>query len=155
MLTKLRSGPFADLLLPAGAPLSISNGGDYFPDLRLYADDERLTEVGLTASGWDWPADPEYPDEPRWARELNISLWYADETGNSAAKQVLTIHSSHRGGDPSLSHNLYALAYAETGYEGHADTHLDSAPEQTRFLLELFEELFAHTPQGREIIARA
>lgn len=130
---KLRASSIGDLLLKDGDTLSAPGNHEYYPDLRLYVGKAALIGVSVRAWGWEYdkhrinPNGPDkppydiiyYPGEQDWTRQLDISLHYSN--GNQAASQTVTTQtgSSSAGHLPSVSRDVSAMAYAETGYEGH------------------------------------
>ena len=147
VLERLRQSSLTDLLLPAGASLSIYDGGNYFPDLGLVASDDLLREVGLTALGWDFaPADN--GGMPGWGRELELSLWYGRKIDTLDVKQVLSLQAFDSR-DPTISRSVWAAAYAETGYEGHHQQLRSASGRDVLFFLDLIKELFATTTEGK------
>jgi hypothetical protein len=129
--TRLRAA-LPDLMLPAGASLGI-DGGDYYPDINLHVGTTPLVGVQLRVYGWEFDKhriDPNGPDKPPykvlsfpgekdWSRQIEIGLWYSDGRQSAAQKVSVYAGSSNPGAVPSLSRDVVAPAYAETGYEGH------------------------------------
>lgn len=131
---RLRASSLGDLMLQDGDTLSIPTPNDYYPDLDLYVGEARLTHVTLRAWGWDFDKhriDPngsgkspydviEYPGEKDWSRQLDVSLHYANEAHQTAAQTItMQTGSTSAGILPSAVRDVYAMDYAETGYEGH------------------------------------
>jgi hypothetical protein len=130
---KLRTSSLGDLLLKDGDTLSMPGGHERYPDIGLYVGRVALTKVGVRAWGWEddkYRIDPNgpnkppydiiiYPGEKDWTRQLDISLHYSD--GSQAASQTITAQtgSTSAGHAPSVSRSVFALAYAESGYERH------------------------------------
>lgn len=130
---RLRVSSLADLMLKDGDTLSLPESNEHYPDLGLYVGKVALVGVSVRAWGWDYdkhridPNGPEeppykiiyYPGEQDWTRQLDISLHYSNE--NQSARQTITTQTGSRnaGNLPSVSRDVYAMAYAETGYEGH------------------------------------
>lgn len=146
VLTRLRSSSLSDLILPAGTSLSIEDGGDYFPDLNLTADDELLCEIGLTALGWEFSTDAD-PKAPAWGREIDLSLWYG-RNQQPQAKQVFSLQAYDGRARLSIARDVWAFAYAETGYEGHNQQYRAISNAEASFFVQLLSELFAATDQG-------
>lgn len=151
IVTRLRASTMADLVLPEGDSLSIPNGGDYYPDLGITAQDARVTRVSLTAMGWDWERYAQYPDSPVWGRHIEVSLWYGrGRREDPLVKQVFSSQSYDRKGLPSLARDVWADAYFETGYEGHNQKYREArSAAEARFFIDLVAELFALTPEGQ------
>jgi len=149
VLTKLRSSSLSDLVLPAGASLSISGEGDYFPDLNLTADDELLCDIGLTALGWEFSTDGDLK-AAAWGREIDLSLWYGRDN-QPGAKQVFSLQAYDRRPRLSIARDVWAFEYAETGYEGHNQRYRETSNAEARFFIELLSELFAATDQGKTL----
>lgn len=150
LMTRLRNAPFADLLLPEGASLSMPHGGDYYPDLGVTASDALVERVSLTALGWNWERYAQYPESPVWGRQIELSLWYGrGGRTDSLVKQVLASSAYDRRGRPDISRDVWADAYAETGYEGHNQAYRNThSAAEAKCFLDIIAELFALTPEG-------
>ena len=151
VMARLRASSLADLVLTEGASLSMPNGGHYYPDLGVTARDTDLARVSILAMGWNWERYAQYPESPTWGRHIEISLWYGRrDRRDPLVKQVFTSQAYEGRGLPSLSRDVWADAYAETGYEGHNQKYRDArSAKEAAFFIDLVEELFAHTPEGR------
>lgn len=155
---RLKRSSFSQLLLPDGASLSASPPNEYHHDLGLFVGDAELVKVWVRAWGWKeekYRKDPNGPDKPPfdiirfpgeedWVRQLDISLHY--QKGIDTASQTITSYdSSCKAGLPSLSRDVYASAYAETGYEGHNQAFIDDRSEdQVLEFLAIARELFTN-----------
>jgi hypothetical protein len=156
--SRLRAATFGDLLLNDGDTLSSPTPSDYRPDLGLYVGKATLEGVGITAWGWEYdkvrifsetPDQPppfevvRYPGEIDWARQIDVKLFYKG-TIHAATQSVTTSTSSIRSGQtPSISRDVRAMAYAETGYEGHNQVYRDDFSEDDVInLLEIAREVF-------------
>jgi hypothetical protein len=141
---KLRQIAAGSLLLGEGESLSAPNTDRYWPELDLFATKATLKAVSLRAWGWEWekhrrdPSGPttppfdiiSFPGEKDWARQLDISLHY-DNGRNTASQAITTYTASERAGiTPTLSRDVHAMAYAETGYEGHNQKFLEIVGEE-------------------------
>ena len=131
---KLRASSLGDLMLKDGDTLSVPTPNDYYPDLGIYVGSAALTHVTVRAWGWDFhktridpngPDKPpydiiEYPGETDWSRQLDVSLHYANKE-HQTASQIVTMQTGSTGSGrlPSASRDVHAMAYVETGYEGH------------------------------------
>lgn len=155
VLERLKQSPFKDLLLQDGESFSLPEPDDRYPDLGLIADKTLLHHVSMTHFDWQedkWRFDPEspkkppykiirYPGEVDWIRQIEIWLWY----GDSRAAQKLSLYDGSRnaGVIPSISRAMYALEYAEQGYEGHNQKQRRfRSQKEAMFFINLARELF-------------
>lgn len=129
----LRSSSVGDLMLSDGDTLSAVSTSDHYPELGLFIGQAELVGVEVRAWGWEDrkcridPNGPKqapydliyYPGEKDWMHELDIILIYSDGK-NTAYQTIAASTSSDRAGTlPMMSRDVSAMAYAETGYEGH------------------------------------
>jgi hypothetical protein len=142
--SRLRAATFGGLLLKDGDSLSSPTPSDYHPELGLFVGQATLVGVGITAWGWEYdkvrifsdtPDQPppyevvRYPGEKDWARQIDLDLFYKGEI-HSATQSVTTSTSSMRSGiTPSISRDVRAMSYAETGYEGHNQVYRENFTE--------------------------
>lgn len=144
VLDKVKATAAGQLLFLEGEPLSAPQPNEHWPDLQLYATRAALKWVSLRAWGWEYekvrtdpdgPSSPPYdiltfPGETDWSRQLDISLGYANDV--QTAHVTVTSHTSslRAGQTPSLSRDVHAMAYAETGYEGHNQKFLEQVTDE-------------------------
>ncbi len=162
---KVRRCAVADILLQDGDSLSAPDSGGYYPDLNLHVGPATLVAVELRVWGWEYDKyriDPNGPDKPPydvlefpgekdWARQLDIRIWYSN--GKEAACQELSIHTaSTNNGTPSVSRDVIAPSYAETGYEGHNQKGRSRVTQsQILELVSLATEMFEHRVKPRGV----
>jgi hypothetical protein len=105
----------------------------YFPELNLFVGNSPLVGVDMRVWGWEYekrridptgPTEPpykivEYPGEKDWIRQIDIRLWYGDAQHSACQEVSVSTSSEREGAVPSISRDVVAPAYAETGYEGH------------------------------------
>ena len=126
---KLMSIGMGDLLLKDGDSLS-SHDSEYYPDLDLRIGSAKLIGTSVRAWGSEYPKKRRgdvgppyevfsYPGENDWRRQLDIILVYSN--GKELAQQTISVQtsSSQAGRLPHVYRDVWAAAYAETGYEGH------------------------------------
>ena len=130
---KLRESSIGDILLKDGDTLSVPGNHEHYPDLGLYVGRSALVGVNVRAWGWEFdkhridPNGPNkppydivfYPGEQDWTRQLDISLFYSNESQTASQRITTQTGSTSAGQLPSVSRSVSAMAYAETGYEGH------------------------------------
>lgn len=130
---RLQATAASALLLDEGESLSARQPNDYWPDLKLNASAETLKWVSMRAWGWEYekvrinpegPNVPPYdvltfPGQTDWSRQLDICLGYANEQQTAHLTVSSSTSSMRAGQTPMLSRDVHAMAYAETGYEGH------------------------------------
>jgi hypothetical protein len=130
---KLLASSIGEIMLKDGESLSASKVNDRYPELGLIIGKAELVAVNLRAWGWyddkhridkNGPDTPpydiiDYPGEKDWIHQLDISFWYSN--GKTEAQQTLSAYTSSlsAGRLPTLTRDVYAPAYFETGYEGH------------------------------------
>lgn len=155
ILARLRQSTIGDMLLQDGESFSLPQPDDYHPKLGLVAGKAPLHHVSLTHGDWQkekWRFDPEsprvppykairYPGEFDWARQIVIGIWYGD--GRVAQELSLRDGSRNAGVIPSISRVVYALEYAEQGYEGHdRKRRRFKNQKEAMFFVNLARELF-------------
>lgn len=158
---RLRASGIGDLMLRDGDSLSAVGDGGYHEDLELYVGGSNLIAVEVRAWGWtfakyrinpDGPQQPPYdvltyPGEKDWSRKLDVRLWYSNAK-HSAAQEIGVTASSLRSEVPSFERNVVALAYAETGYEGHNGAWRGASDEREVVdFLRIAQDLFAARQQ--------
>lgn len=134
ILEKLRNiRSLGRILLYEGESLSAPSGGERYPDLGIFATNAILRAVSIRAWGWEddkWRINPggpdkppydviRYPGEKDWIRQSDIVITYSD--GKQSAIETISIYTGSRiaGTLPSFTRDVWAMEYAETGYEGH------------------------------------
>lgn len=161
ILERLRQSPVRDLLLQDGESFSLPQPDDRYPDLGLIAGRAPLHHVSMTHYDWQedkWRFDPESPNEPPykiirypgefdWTRQIVIGIWYGD--GRTAQELSLYGGSRNAGVMPNISRAIYAMEYAEQGYEGHNHKHRRfRSQKESMFFINLARELFDKREQA-------
>lgn len=120
-LAHLHRDPEIDeLLLTEGASMSVAYPNADYPDLGIRASARNLQSVWLRATQWQQPH----------ATEIELSFDYSQR--QKLATQTINAFSSagQIDGIPTLSRYVWAIDYAESGYEGHKQELLEKpSPE--------------------------
>ncbi|HUC79015.1 MAG TPA: hypothetical protein VMQ58_02120 [Candidatus Saccharimonadales bacterium] len=153
--TRLRNSGFGELLLKDGDSLSIEDPSGYNRDLGLFVGNVDITGVHIRAYGWEenkWRPDPngskespyvKHPGEKDWTRQLEISLYYSNATEKASQNVGVETSSREAGETPSMVRTVRAIAYFETGYEGHSRVSRDDFEEQVILeFVQLANEVF-------------
>lgn len=120
----------------------------------MYKPFKRVKEK-VTNLDWQedkWRFDPEspkqppykiirYPGEFDWTRQIVIGIWYGD--GRTTQELSLYGGSRNAGVMPNISRAIYAMEYAEQGYEGHNQKlRRFRSQKEAMFFINLARELF-------------
>lgn len=162
VLLKLGSIAAGSLLARDDEQLAITSNGDYYPVLDLRKRSAKLVGVSLRAWGWDdqkyiftnkdgeeylYPDDVLfYPsDEKNSTRQLELSFSYQDTKSGGFSESVSLFLTS--SGSTTMSSQIFANAYAETGYEGHNGSSLDDlVDDDSAAFGDLIAEIVGDTP---------
>ncbi|MDB5184358.1 MAG: hypothetical protein JWN38_166 [Candidatus Saccharibacteria bacterium] len=164
VLAKLQTIAAGSILAGNDAQLAIPSEGEYYPILDMRKQNAKLGGVGLRVWGWDdpkyiftnKPGEPyKYPenallypsDEKSSTRQIELSFSYRDAEAGSFTESVSLFLTAH--GSASISSNIWASAYAETGYEGHGGSSLqDPSDENIAAFGDLIAEIVGDTPES-------
>ncbi len=164
VLAKLQDMPAAGVLSGEDEQLAIESDGEYYPVLDIRKHDAELVGVGVRVWGWDDHKTvftneegeqykyPEhalvYPsDEQSSTRRLELSFGYYDKTAGSFSESVSLYLRDN--GTATISSNVSAAAYAETGYEGHKGESLNEVSEEAIAEFgDLIAEIVGDKPQS-------
>jgi hypothetical protein len=142
--------------------LAIPSDGTYYPILDIRKQNAELVGVGLRVWGWDdtkyvftnKDGEPyEYPkhalvfpsNEKSSTRQLELSFGYKDATAGEFSESISLYLSAD--GSAAISSNIWAMAYAETGYEGHAGSSLHNLTDDDIAAFgDLIAEIVGDTP---------
>lgn len=145
VLEKLKTINAGSVLSAEDEQLAIESNGEYYPVLDIRKQNSELVGVSLRAWGWDDAKyvftnneDEQYEyskhvlvypsDEKSSIRQLEISFSYDDEESGEFSESVSLYISPN--GAATISSKVWAMAYAETGYEGHKRVSLDSPTDE-------------------------
>lgn len=161
-LKKLRAG---ELLAADDEQLAVLSGGEYYPVLDIKKQNSRLLDVTIRVSGWSdvkylftnkpgeqrqYPQDYlRYPsnEKSHWYElDLIFSYEYPD-SDSGYFNETVSLYIGQRG-DLSLSSDIWAATYAETGYEGHGGKSLDGrSDEDVAAFADLIAKLVGDEPE--------
>lgn len=164
VLERLGAIAAGSLLAGEDEQLAIPSAGEYYPVLDIRKQNSALVDVGLRVWGWDDPKiiftnregeqykHPEhelvYPsDETSSTRQLELSFDYRDASAGNYSESI-TLHLPANG-SAAISRNIWAMAYAETGYEGHDQQALDNLTDDDIAAFgHLIAEIVGDTPMS-------
>lgn len=164
VLAKLQAIKAGNLLADDDAQLAIPSDGKYYPVLDMRKENARLAGVGLRVWGWDYDkhvftnkhGEPyNYPEnalfypstEKSASRQLELSFSYRGENGEDFTESISLYMTPE--GSASFSSIITSMAYAETGYEGHGGSSLDSvADEDIAAFGDLIAEVVGDQPES-------
>lgn len=164
VLTKLQTIAAGKILADQDAQLAIASDGKYYPILDFRKENATLVGTGLRVWGWDdrkyvftnEENEPyEYPkhalfyptDEKSSTRQIELSFSYRDAESRGFTESVSLYLGA--GGSASISSNLWSMAYAETGYEGHGGSSLDNfTDDDIAAFGDLVAEIVGDTPES-------
>ncbi len=142
LLQRVKQLPVGQILADDSRQLALDS--DYYPKLDITKAASQLQAARVTAWGWDYekyvftnaPGEQyQYPqhvlvypsDEKRVVRQLDIAFDYTAASGahwtETVKMQIGTM------GEMSLSTNIAAAAYCETGYDGHDGAELQQVSQ--------------------------
>lgn len=149
VLNQLKSTKAGELLTADDEQLAIESNGEYYPILDMRKDQADLVGVGLRVWGWNHEKytfidsgenqrNPQrdilrYPAGEKLAqRQLEITFIYvgrqqSKDGSNRFNESVSLMVDEH--GSAALSRSVWAMAYSETGYEGHKHASLNAIEE--------------------------
>lgn len=134
MLAELESGPMSEFLAGQREQLAIPSDGSYYPKLDLSKNKAKFYGMVLRVFGWKSDkmrytnlytrkdSDPyewkEYEREEDWTYEFSLGMSYACDKEVFSESLAMTVGSA-RPDNLRINSQVFAHAYAETGYEGH------------------------------------
>lgn len=156
VLDKLASISAGSVLAANDEQLAIQSKSEYYPLLDIRKQNAKLIGVGLRVWGWDDKkyvyATPDgesykYPDhllmypsnEKNSTRELELTFGYMNDSTRFTESVSLYIYPR---GSVTISSQVWADAYAETGYEGHGGRSLEKVSDKE---IAAFGDLIAET----------
>lgn len=121
---RLAATALGTMLLPEGASLGLEDGGDYYPDIHMHIGTAALRRVGLVVSKFTYPRHEKQGEEyvqtgTEALYDLTVRFAYYQGDEYAAEEVGMETATSRPGVTPFMYGNVWALAYAETGYEGH------------------------------------
>lgn len=145
VLDKLKAISVGSILSDDDEQLAIASDGEYYPKLDMRKQGVKLSGVGLRIWGWDdikyvftnkegelyeYPRHAlVYPsDEKSSTRQLELSFSYRNKESTSFTESISLYLTA--GGSTTISSNVWAMAYAETGYEGHGGSSLQNLTDE-------------------------
>lgn len=132
--------PLGHILPKEGDSLSIKDPSGYYPDLGYNLQLSDLTLVECWAWVWNYT-------ETDWARELDIKFRVGDSVYCLPKVGHLSITVSAFWGVHSspnkLNSHIHAMAYAETGYEGHGGASGAASEDDMRTFYNLYKRIYA------------
>jgi len=164
VLAKLQNMPVGKVLSDDAAQLAIPSNGEYYPILDMRKQNATLVSVGLRIWGWDdtkvvftneESEQYTYPqhlllypsDEKVSTRKLELSFGYNDEESGGFSELVSLYLSSD--GSATINSQVWASAYAETGYEGHGGSSLhDLTDDDVAAFGDLIAEIVGDKPES-------
>lgn len=153
---KVAETALGTLLLPEGSSLGYEPANEYYPDINLHVGTTALKAVGLAVYKYTWDCyeerDGEYVKNGRQDSLYILTLRFAyKRDGQYAAEEVgVETATSHLNTPLHAFGNVWAMEYAETGYEGHNNRGQRMSDEESLGAIALFEELVAHEVSGGE-----
>jgi hypothetical protein len=164
VLDKLRATTTGHILADEDKQLAIPSDGEYYPILDIRKQNAKLVDVRLRVWGWNNEKyiftnneDEQYTypdhalvypsDEKSSTRQLEISFGYNDQEAGSFSESVSLYLSAD--GSARISSNVWAAAYAETGYEGHDGSALNNVTDRDIAAFgDLVAEIVGDKPQS-------
>lgn len=145
IMRRLETMTAGTILADADEQLAIPSNGEHYPILDIRKRNASLVGVGLRIWGWDdrkyaftnaegEKYDPtlhylQYPsDEKSSIRELELLFGYSGES-ESGFTESINLYISPDG-SATFNRRIWSIAYAETGYEGHARVHLKEPTDE-------------------------
>lgn len=149
VLRKMQAIKAGELLTNDDEQLAIESNGEYYPILDMKKENADLVGVGLRVWGWDHDkyiyvdSNNEerdykrdllvYPAGEKSAqRQLEVTFAYCNRLpandGSNHFNESISLTINQFSGS-SLSRSVQAMAYAETGYEGHLHANLKHIQE--------------------------
>lgn len=150
--------------------LAIPSDGEYYPVLDFRKQDAKLVGVGLRVWGWDdqkyiftnsKDEKYDYPrhllvypsDEKSSSRQLELSFGYVSGSSTRFTESV-SLNLSSRG-SVSISSKVWAMEYAETGYEGHGGTSRQKlTDEEIGAFGDLIAKIVGDEPKSSSMVLR-
>lgn len=137
ILAKLQATPAGRILSAQDEQLAIPSDGEYHPILDIRKQNAKLVDVGLRIWGWDddkyvftnekgeqfvYPQHAlVYPSsEKSHTRQIELTFGYKEEKIGSFTESISLYINNN--GSARMSSNIWAMVYAESGYEGHGGT---------------------------------
>lgn len=164
VLSKLEAISAGSILASANEQLAIESDDKYYPIVDIRKQNANLIDVGVRVWGWD---DKKYvytneegeackypqhflmypSDEKNISRQIDLSFAYVGKDSGRFTESVsLNLKAD---GSVAINTNIFAMAYAETGYEGHKRTSLDSPSEvDVAAFGDLIAEIVGDTPES-------
>lgn len=164
VLNKLKAISVRSILSGDDEQLALASDGKYYPILDIRKQNAKLAGVGLRVWGWDDQKyvftnkeddQYEYPrhalvypsDEKNSTRQLELSFSYHTKESTSFTESISLYLTA--GGSATISNNVWAMAYAETGYEGHGGSSLQNlTDEDIAAFGDLIAEIVGHKPES-------
>lgn len=164
VLEKLQTIAAGSILAEQDEQLAISSDGEYYPVLDIRKQNAQLVGVGLRVWGWndqkyiftnkkgeqyDYPKHAlVYPsNEISSTRQLELSFGYEDKNSGSFSESVSLF--LRPDGSASIDRQVWAAAYAETGYEGHQGSSLRKPTNKDIAAFgDLIAEIVGDTPES-------
>jgi hypothetical protein len=164
VLKKLEATSVGSILAGGDEQLAIPSDGEYYPVLDMRKQNAILTGVGLRAWGWDdqkyiftnqQDEQYEYPkhalvypsDEKSSTRQIELFFSY-NGTKPTSFTESISLQLTN-GGSARISSNIWAMAYAETGYEGHGGSSLQNLKDEDIIAFaELVAEIVGDEPES-------
>ena len=164
VLDKLRALSVGAILAGEDEQLAIESDGEYYPVLDMRKQNAKLVGVGLRAWGWDDAkygftkkvGEPyKYPkhalvypsDEKSCTRQLELSFAYRNDQSTIFTESISLYLSD--SGSATISSQVWAMAYAETGYEGHGGSSFQTpTDEDIAAFGDLIAEIVGNEPES-------
>lgn len=164
ILEKVQSIAAGSMLAGDTDQLAIESNGEYYPVLNFTK--EKADLVGASLRIWRWEDKKYvftnklgeaydhqkhlivYPDEEKSIRQqIELSFHYQDE-GSGTFSESISLHLGPLDA-ASMGTQVFASAYAETGYEGHRHTHADEITDDTiAEFVDLIAEIVGDEPES-------
>jgi hypothetical protein len=148
------------LLLQEGESMSIENGGEYFPDLKLNIGKTAVKAAYLSVFKSTFPDFKETDSgeivENGELTMHELGLRFVHSNGENRAIEEVALANKENSVDknpskPYVYRDIFAPAYAETGYEGHNQKTYNPSETEAHEAIEFFENVYKkekETPQG-------
>lgn len=163
VLAKLQSIEAGSYLAADDEQLALESNGEYHPILDIKKQNARF--MGASLRVWQWEDDKyvftngkdepydyhkhylPYPEnEKSYRREIELAFQYHDKTAGTFTESL----SLHLGpyDQVRMATSVFALAYAETGYEGHHHKTIEVFDEAIAEFGDLVAEIVGDEPES-------